>query len=135
MFSSFYIIFFFFHFICFMNRFCSSWMSSNVLILVFASDFINTSHCSLFLFKVARTIKRARNYGLLSHLGQSVLINMRPAHHDKILHDNANPKNVHMSGSQGLVQTKTIDWKIEKFEFKVWGESSFFLLLIKINHC
>lgn len=58
---------------------------------------------------MARTVKRARNYGLLSHLGQSVLIDTYPTQKTTLYHSNANPKDGVMNGAKGLKITKTMD--------------------------
>lgn len=53
-------------------------------------------------------MKRARNYGLLSHLGQYTLVDSRPYNKSKIYHDNANLPDDAISPTCGLKETKTI---------------------------
>jgi hypothetical protein len=59
--------------------------------------------------QVATTIKRARNYGLISHLGQYTIVDTRPQHRGKIYHDNANPIPGDSHTSYGLKETRTMD--------------------------
>ena len=47
----------------------------------------HTGLCAKCQRKVAKTIKRARNFGLIPHLGQFVVQDSRPLHRDEFYHD------------------------------------------------
>lgn len=64
---------------------------------------------NVYYLQVAVTIKRARNYGLISHLGQCSIVDTRPHHRGKIYHDNANPIAGDSHTSYGLKETRTMD--------------------------
>jgi len=60
-----------------------------------------TGLCAKCQRKVAKSIKRSRNFGLMPHLGEFVLQDSRPLHQEKIFHDAVRDDNVR-------VQSKTV---------------------------
>jgi ribosomal protein S18 len=70
----------------------------------------HTGLCSKCQRRVAQTIKRARAFGILSHLGQYVITDARPLHKSKIFHDNVHVDKREKDTTKGLKISKTIDF-------------------------
>jgi ribosomal protein S18 len=70
----------------------------------------HTGLCSKCQRKVAATIKRARAFGLVSHLGQYVITDARPLHKAKIFHDNVHVDKKDKDSTKGLKISKTIQF-------------------------